>query len=282
MKDIYKLAVILVGEFRTWAKASKYLFNFFDQRADQVDYFFVTWNVSSQTGELTNIGPQDIIAPFDNHNKNLVSFQILEPIGRHRTTFYNQAYLAKVGNLLKKKHELANNFVYDQVVETRPDCYFRTTDTPWKLCKDFEFEADGYPRGWDSGMLGMTDVYIRTSSATNDILADRYYFRRNKDFSAIVEAAHWEFNNQHWTLSDFMLHRKLSSLDYSESKFNPPRLCADHRFFCCVRPNFPDDMDLDAENCLKLDKLFISYNKIENFFYGPRNNNEPLVDKNFD
>jgi len=37
-----RLAVLLVGEYRTWPIASAAIFNFFNNRAEQVDYYFVT------------------------------------------------------------------------------------------------------------------------------------------------------------------------------------------------------------------------------------------------
>lgn len=283
MKSINRLAVILVGELRTWETASKYLFNFFDRIADNVDYFFVTWNVSSQTGELIDITDNDVLAPFQKYNKNIVDYKILEPIGKHRTTFYNQAWLAKVGNILKRKHEAKNNFIYDQVIETRPDCYFRSfTNVPskpmahhpsgnWVNCNDFEYEGDIPSLGLGhGGLMGMADIYFRTNSFTNDIIADRYYYRRSKSMSTIVNHTFWGFNNHHVVIVDLFYNRRLKPCTY--------RSQADFLFFCCVRPNFPKDMDLDAQEPLVLDRLFISYEKQDtNFFYGPQSD-LPTID----
>ena len=69
------------------------------------------------------------------------------------------------------------NFIYDQVVETRPDVYLRRQPKgihPWFSCNDFEYEG-GRPfaddgSGYTNGFLTMADHYWRTNSYTNDII----------------------------------------------------------------------------------------------------------------
>lgn len=269
-KTINRLAVILVGELRTWKIASQYLFKLFEERAHQVDYFFVTWNVTSQTGELISVTDSDVLTPFQLHNKNLISYKILEPIGRHKTTFYNQAWLAKFGNMLKRRHEINNNFVYDQVVETRPDCYFRRSENPWIICKDFEYEGAS-PKTWASGLLGITDVYFRSTSSTNDLIADRYYFTRSSDHNQIINETHWQFSNHHWVMCEIFNKRLLVPVSHNDT--------GDFNFFCCVRPNFPTDTDLDKIYWKTLDEWFVGWGRpYDDFFYGPRSS-VPIVDK---
>jgi hypothetical protein len=264
-----RLAVILVGEYRTWAIAHRYLFKFFDSRAQQVDYFFVTWNVSSQTGELIPVTDTDITTAFAVHNKNLVDYKILEPIGKHRSTFYNQAYLSKVGNLLKRKSEHTGDFVYDQVVETRPDCYFRANDKPWVLCTDYEYEGAA-PGQWKDGFMGIQDVYFRSSSFGNDLMSDRYYFKRDKDYHALTSTVHWEFSNHHWMMCEILFKRLLKQKSIESEE--------DFEFFCAVRPNFPTHINLDKMKAKELDNLFIGWGRpYDNFFYGPTSTT-PKVD----
>ena len=43
-----RLAVLLVGEYRTWPISSTAIFNFFNNRAEQIDYYFVTWDKSGE------------------------------------------------------------------------------------------------------------------------------------------------------------------------------------------------------------------------------------------
>lgn len=270
LKNINRLAVILVGEFRTWPTASKYLFNFFSKRAHQVDYFFVTWNVSSQTGELILVTDTDVTGPFDIYNQTLIAHKILEPIGRHSTTFYNQAWLSKIGNILKRQHELKNNIIYDQVVETRPDCYYRTTDIPWVICKDYEYEG-ACPKTWKSGLLGISDVYFRTTSSTHDLISDRYSIKRSSPHAKLINKTHWEFTNHHWVMTELLYKRLLLPLSINDT--------GDFSFFCCIRPNFPLDKNLDFLTTKTLDEMFIGWGKPhKDFFYGPESS-LPIVDK---
>lgn len=269
LKNINRLAVVLTGEFRTWSIASKYLFKFFERRAHHVDYFFVTWDVSSQTGELLPVTDSDILEPFNTYGQNLIAYKILEPIGRHTTTFYNQAWLSKVANILKRQHELSTNIIYDQVVETRPDCYYRSTDTPWIICKEHEYEG-ACPKTWDSGLLGITDVYFRATSATHDLISDRYYPDKSWAHKKLINETHWEFTNHHWVMTELLHKRLLHPVSFNDT--------GDFSFFCCVRPNFSKDMDLDSVNCAILDDMFIGWGKpYKNFFYGPESKS-PLVD----
>lgn len=270
LKNINRLAVIIVGEFRTWKIASKYLFNFFSLRAHQVDYFFVTWNVTSQTGQLLTVTDSDVITPFAKHNQKCVNHFIIDPIGRHGTTFYNQAWLSKLANILKRQHELDNNFVYDQVIETRPDCYFRSTDKEWTICKDFEYEG-ACPKTWESGLLGVTDVYFRTSSFTNDLLSDRYRLSRSQSYYDLMSAKHWEFTNHHWVMAEVLFKRIMNPISHNDT--------GDFNFFCCIRPNFPTDTDLDQIYWKTLDDMFIGWGRpYDDFFYGPRSS-VPIVNK---
>lgn len=174
-----RLAVLLAGEFRTWSYCSKYLFRFFKDRAEQVDYFFATWDRSNDLpGKL--ITDVDVRGPFLENGISPAGISIIPPIGRKVNTFYNQAYLAKVANILKKEHELRNNFVYDQVVETRPDIYIRVHEAPWTMMADYEFCNCNHFK-WDNGFHTMEDVYYRSNSFTNDLISNRYWFRKRQN-----------------------------------------------------------------------------------------------------
>jgi hypothetical protein len=173
------LAVLLAGEFRTWPKCSSYLFKFFQGRASRVDYFFATWTTSNDLPDK-QITDADVREPFDKYRQNLISSSIVGPIGRKIYTFYNQAYLAKIANILKREHEIRHNFVYDQVVETRPDIYIRSRNPHWIPMKDYEFCNCSYV-GDHRGFDAIDDIYYRSNSFTNDIIANRYWHRKPKD-----------------------------------------------------------------------------------------------------
>lgn len=270
MKEFNRIAVLLVGELRSWARASKYLINFFNQRAQQVDYYLVTWDVTTITSELITVSDQDVLIPFDQNNVKPYRYKILETIGRRESTFYNQAWLAKVANLLKRQVEVDENFIYDQVIETRPDIYLRRTNLKWEACGDFEFEAGcvDHPHTVPDGLAHIPDYYYRTNSFTNDILANRYanYFG-DHHYTTNCHIG-WNFTNQHWLIVQYLFDRRLQPRVYPRH-YSLHYLTDDYHFFCCIRPNFPEDLDLDSVDYTILDNWFISWNRTlqDQFYY---------------
>jgi hypothetical protein len=267
-KNIDRLAVIIAGEFRTWKVASKYLFSFFQERAVQVDYYFATWNVSEtlqayNVSEKSPVTDKDILEIFKDYNQNLVSYKIMDRIGNHATTFYNQAWLSKIGNILKRKNEIENNIIYDQVVETRPDLYFRKNDKNWIIFNDLECSNNHFYL--DSGLQGVNDVYFRSNSITNDILADRYYFK----IPYMNECIHWQFVNHHSVLSDIFYNRKIL---VNKTEYN-----REYDFNVCIRPNTPTNENLDEAEYEYLDQFVIEYSSHKKF-RTIHSANEPRVD----
>ena len=204
------LAVLIAGELRTWSKCAPYLFRFFDYQSKhikQIDYFFVTWDKSHDMPDKT-ITLNDVTDAFRLHGKNLVGSIVIPTIGRKSSTFYNQAFLAKVVNVLKRENEIRQKFIYDQVVETRPDIYMRSAGIPWTAMKDYEVcncnSYDKSPQGFNT----IDDVYYRTNSFTNDILANRYWYRKQnnsyvhtgKDHSDNIEIWH----NHHCMIAEYL------------------------------------------------------------------------------
>lgn len=271
-----RIAVILAGELRTWAMASKYIFKFYEGRAEQIDYYFVTWNVSTGTGEAKTVTANDITASFDQHGVTLFKYEIVELIGRHRTTFYNHAWLVKMANILKRETERDEDFVYDQVIDTRPDIYLRKPSRDWQRVEDFFYVA-GYPENNidQNGFLGIPDYYFRTSSYSNDIMAERYTFKRPTDHYHTVGLSAEGYVNHHWTIVEFLTKRMMYPDRYNE-KFNAH---SDYDYFCAIRPNFPEDLDLDSASTYgELEPLFKSWGQpYKHLFYGP-NGDAPVVD----
>ena len=179
---VKRLAVIIVGEYRTWDICAKYFFNRFESRASQIDYFFVTWDKSL---DLTNpstpvyrtVTDEDVTKHFAEHQ--LVNYKIVPADDYENThTYYIKAYLSKIANILKREKELADDFVYDQVIETRPDIYFHPMSEPGPLSALKNFEVVGGVKDatlalCNQGFLTVGDVYQRSTSLTHDLIANR-------------------------------------------------------------------------------------------------------------
>lgn len=220
---IDKLAVILAGEYRTWPKVSKYIFNFFTCRAKQVDYFFVTWNLSA--GQI--IEDTDVTSYFK--DQNLIRYGIFHD-NEKKHTYYKQTFLAKIGNIFKKEHEFNNNFVYDQVVVTRPDFYFRKNVIDWEICPDFYYQIGPITKELDNNSVGpekyypwIQDVYVRSSSATDDILSQKYFFEYQNFFSNNTKFTTMAIIlGHHHMLAKFLMERNLLPLSYYLTQKNKP------------------------------------------------------------
>lgn len=248
-----RLAVLLCGDFRAWPRASEYLFDYFDCLSDNIDYYFVTWNKTrdywwpehkSKTTERA-VTEQDITEKFK--SKNLAGFQLIDQsvLPRFNLTFYYQSYLALHANQLKQACETANNFVYDQVIEIRPDLYIRHEDILTELlpCSDNEYVA-GIPFfNNDLQLPQINDFYSRTSSKGNDIISQRFYYRMEENPSTQI--------NNHWLLLDYLNHTGMRA----------------HQQFVTlgdsipIRPNFPTDNlnNYSMTELKSLDKEWIAY-----------------------
>ena len=113
MNKLKHIAVVLRGHVRTWHFNAPKVFEFYDSVAENVDYYFITWD-SSNT--------DDIEETFK--NKNLIYFQILNQQlengrwynGHLGPPFMNQMILPHL-----KRQEKKINQQYDCIFDTRPD-----------------------------------------------------------------------------------------------------------------------------------------------------------------
>lgn len=249
-----RLAVIISGEFRTWTRVSPYMFKFFKGRAKKIDYYFATWNITRHTGIPTPVAHGEIQQPFIDHDENLVDLAVVPFIGKRISTYYYQAYLAKIGNILKSRHEILQNIVYDQVVQTRPDIYLRrTSNSIWTPFKEFEFGGAG-PAYYYNGYGQLQDVYIRSDSLTSDIIANRYLYRNPPDHYGHLNNSIQKFSpfqNHHAMFFRYLLNQRLvcvgDIIDYPE-----PHLA--------VRFDVPADLNFDLHDLEWLKNTFQGYN----------------------
>jgi hypothetical protein len=112
MKNI---AVMLRGHVRTWYFNYPAVFEFYDSIAENVDYYFITYDNSNHAGiEKTFKG------------KNLITLQIY-PHDFDTKKWYNSWYGAAVMSTFlipwRKRREKETGKSYDAVFDTRPDVY---------------------------------------------------------------------------------------------------------------------------------------------------------------
>jgi len=129
--------------------------------------------------------------------------------------------LSKIANKLKQDAEVANQFVYDQVVETRSDIYFRESDpaiaeleySPWgMLCDDYEYQGGVVgPSPFNEGTLFINDTYTRMNSFTHDILSSRIDYHG-------AELA-YQTPDPHHLLADYLATHNIQRIDHPQQDF---------------------------------------------------------------
>ena len=252
---INRLAVILIGQYRTWPICSKYLLNFFEDKANRVDYFFVTWDKTSVYVNGAWSDPvikvtYDQLSEFFDKDQN-VWYKIISDIPNIHT-YYRMAYLSREANKLKQEIESQNNFVFDQVVETRPDMYFRSypkgsLESKWLICGDYQYSG-GEITNIGHRDLFMPDCYLRTNSFTHNILSQRIdKIDVKQSFQKHIFDKDYR-NGHHAMLAKFLLDNNIQRI-YS----NYP----DYEFDTVIRNNEMSNVNLDE---LTLDEI-VSLNR---------------------
>ena len=122
MNKLKHIAVVLRGHVRTWHFNAPKVFDFYDSVAENVDYYFITWDSSNTDG---------IEETFE--NQNIIHFQImphtLENAVMSKGEFHGKWYNGHIGppymNSLILPHlrrrEKKLNKKYDAIFDSRPD-----------------------------------------------------------------------------------------------------------------------------------------------------------------
>ena len=185
-----RIAVVFVGHIRTLTVCLPNNRYFFNRMGKQVDYYVVTWDEFDyessdyQRDDLLDMSKKvnqhrDIEVYFGSLLKGIkmISSDTLD-FNKISTSEYrglwkmlNLTYLSKIGNLLKQTYEKENNFIYDQVIEMRPDIVHnphREYKDSWFFnCKDNEL---------------VTDLCkYNTLQSDSEILIGNWYWRMNSN-----------------------------------------------------------------------------------------------------
>lgn len=204
-----RIAVVLVGHYRTIKQCLPHQIWFFNQMATTVDYYFVTWETNDYIhseiikNKLSSLTRYDTDIRLNIFGSLLKGHRFVEELTFPNFRFTQNdnyglwkvlrlTYLAKIAQQLKKEYEIKNNFVYDQVIETRPDLFFRPKDDGdrYRLvdCGNNMILTDDTQVNnlipWDAltdqvGVFQNGNWYWRMNSNTYDSFSDRHDFFRN-------------------------------------------------------------------------------------------------------
>lgn len=205
-----KVAVIFVGHYRTFKMCLPNNLFFLNKLSNHIDYYFITWDKIDYTtsdyqrdGMLAvgNVDPNlDIQIYFGKSlkgmkivNSDLLGVDLLDTNRRGLSKLINLTYLSKIGNSLKQLYEKEHNFVYDQVIEMRPDIVH-------------------YPDSYNH-----SNFFFNCSE--NDLVTDFSVYNLNSESNNLIGNWYWRMtSNTHDKFSqlhDFLLTRMHStSKDY--------------------------------------------------------------------
>lgn len=226
MHKVKKLAVLLAGDFRSWPRAAEYIFKFASNKAESVDYYFATWTTTRdywypQSKSITTqrtVTEQDVTDKFKELNITLIDFRLVQPLQEHYpSSFYYQSYLANIANILKRRYELDHNFIYDQVIEIRPDLFIVSDDdrvfNNFECLLDVVYESD--PPDHKRQFPEAVDFYYQTNSFGSDIMTRRYFYHKLMEAEKISRNAytHWPLPmHNHWIWADYLFARRLIAI----------------------------------------------------------------------
>ena len=185
-----RIAVIFVGHIRTLAICLPNNMHFFNKMSKQVDYYVVTWDqFDYESSDYQRDGLLDMSKKVNQHRDIEVYFgsllkgikmissdtldfnKISNSERRGLWKMLNLTYLSKIGNSLKQTYEKENDFIYDQVIEMRPDIVHnphREYKDSWFFnCKDNELVTD------------LCKYNMQKSDS--EILIGNWYWRMNPD-----------------------------------------------------------------------------------------------------
>jgi len=227
MDKKYRVAVCLSGLFRNWdlCRAS---FRYWEKVHKNIsfEYFISTWDETQYLNqdkkskevkkEIALVTPNHFVDDFD--NGQLKSFKLInenDEVELNKNNFRNirevgvnihwntkkYAFLLMNVNLLKSKYELENNFIYDAVINTRPDVLIKA-EVLFTLKKYFlndnifnhdtlEIFLDKQIRACDDRNLAYVysagDVFSFGMSSTMDIYTGMYrYAYMSKNYNMIT------------------------------------------------------------------------------------------------
>lgn len=168
MKNI---AVIIRGHCRTWEYNCKEIFKFYESIAENVEYYFVTW-------QLDNLDTVRITQSFSDNNQRLIKFLPVYPDGLNYSSWRGPSWLNYVIIPYKKQREL--EIKYDAVFDTRPDILYRLKPGKQVFAPEpntlyvSRYEAQIGPNG--DAHIGIEDHFLMSSSEVHDRMNTRHVY----------------------------------------------------------------------------------------------------------
>jgi len=169
MKNI---AVILRGHYRTWDYNHKEAFKFYESIAENVEYYFVTW-------QLENMFSKRITDSFQDNNQKLIKFLPIYPDQLYYTSWYGPSHLNH--SIIPYKKQREREIMYDAVFDTRPDIIYKRVENKTISLPEpntlyvTRYEPQHGPDG--NKHIGIEDHFMMSTSEIHNIMSTRHAYR---------------------------------------------------------------------------------------------------------
>ena len=169
MKNI---AVILRGHYRTWDYNHKAAFKFYESIAENVEYYFVTW-------QLENMFSKRITDSFQDNNQKLIKFLSIYPDPLYYTSWYGPSHLNH--SIIPYKKQREREIAYDAVFDTRPDIIYKRVENKIVSLPEpntlyvTKYELQLGPDG--NKHIGIEDHFMMSTSDVHDRMCIRHAYR---------------------------------------------------------------------------------------------------------
>jgi hypothetical protein len=175
-----KNAVIIRGQARTWPYIAKNNIETFNKFLDNPDWYVVmskTTTVSEEDVRQAFVGSNLISLEFVDDDDYALYTDVNSGIywKRYPTAYWRQAWFEYLGNLAKRKHELATGIKYKHIVCARPDTWFFYEDHVRRTTLDLTpYSLIGtYPNMYNGDFVGSDFTWI-SGSIAHSVMSMRY------------------------------------------------------------------------------------------------------------
>lgn len=165
-----RIAVILRGHLRTWHYIAPAVFDFWSNFADEIDYYFVTWN-------LPDLDLVKLEKSFQ--GKNLIKLLTVDVPVNFKDLQYSSwggpGWLSY--NIAPYKNQREKTVTYDAVIDTRPDILYQLVPDKSILLPEpntlYTFNITGSFQ-CDRYYIGLADIIFIMQSNVYNLLSERY------------------------------------------------------------------------------------------------------------
>jgi len=226
MNKMKNIAVVLRGHVRTWHFNAPKIFDFYDKIADNVDYYFITWDTSNTIG---------IEKSFT--NKNLIHFHILgsslhnalltknDLNGAYYNGHLGPAYMNMLILPHIRRQEKCLGTKYECIFDSRPDVLpVRNKDL-----------SVTYP---EPNSVYFTGLEMQTNGRTNELdvaMKDWFMYMGSDEF----EIFNMRYHSDCWLYPEDGPGTQIEIREYvTNNLFTPMNVCIqDWCDACMIRPN---------------------------------------------